>query len=160
MIQLQDKFKNAGFQLVGLYANSGSPDEVRTFMQDNGMNYRIAESTLQIETDLGGLFGYPTKYLIDREFNVVAHIGRTGDLAYYENLIGPLVRSRSGFRLEARWDAGALQLSWPGVESGYIVEATDNLSSTNWATVQVINGQTSLSVPPQTGGRFFRLRKN
>ena len=160
LIQLQEKFKNSGFQLVGLYANSGSPADVRDFILANGINYRIGESTTQIEDDLGGLIGYPTKFLVDREFKVVGKIGRTGDLAYYENLIGPLVRSRAGFRLEARWDAGVMQLSWPGVESGYVVEATDGLSSTNWATVQVISGQTSLTVPPQANSRFFRLRKN
>ena len=159
LIRLQDKFKDAGFQLIGLYANSGTQEDVRNFMQENGINYRIAESTPQIEADLGGLLGYPTKYLVDRDFKVVAQIGFTGNLAYYEKLIGPLLRSPMAVRLQAIWDAGTLRLTWPGVESGYVVEATDNLSSTNWATVQAISGQSSLSLSPEAGGRFYRLRK-
>ena len=159
LIQLQSKFNDVGFQLVGLYANSGTPAEVQAFIQDNGINYRIAESNSEIEANFGGLLGYPTKYLVDRDFKVVARIGVTGNLAYYERLVGPLLRNPTAIRLQARWDAGALQLAWPGVDSGYVVESTDNLSSTNWVTVVAINGQSTLSLPFDTGARYYRLRK-
>ena len=65
-----------------------------------------------------------------------------------------LVRSRNG----------STMLSWPMAQTGYVMQESDSLSSTNWKTIQsspVIRGSNNtLPVPIATSGsKFYRMKK-
>lgn len=56
----------------------------------------------------------------------------------------------------------AVLLAWPGTEEGYVVDAAPTLDgpwSPTEATPFVQDGQHRVSVPANSGSRFFRLRK-
>ncbi len=168
---LQDRYRAQGFQILGLYLNSGDTNNVIQFANElGGINYPLAELTPDVEVALAWLQEtyepstsiqvFPTKYLIDRENKRVVWVGDGAKSAeYYESLIVPLLRVGTAPRLETRIDSGFLELTWPGAEVGYTLEASDTVSTNGWSTLLPINGERKLLVPYSTGSRFFRLRK-
>ena len=145
--------------MVGLYENSGTQGEVINFMQEKGMSYTIGPANQEVEDAMGGLQGFPTKFLIDRDFKIVLRIGFTADLTYYKGLIAPLLRGPSEVRLVAGWEADGLHLEWPGVANGYMIESTSDPAVGPWTPVQAIGGLTSLNVPVGNANQFYRLKK-
>lgn len=169
LIVLQERYRKAGFQILGLYKNSGGTNEVQQFYRSFGMNYPVAELTPEVEELLSALQPtptptiqtFPTKYLYDRENRLVFQVlDGAKTLAHYEETILPLLRTGSDVKLKSVMDSGFLKLSWPGAEVGYVLEASDSLSTNGWSTILPINGERSTYVNPSTGNRFFRLRKS
>jgi len=165
---LQERYRTNGFQVLGLYKNSGPTNEVLAFAQNIGINYPIAELTPEVEAAFSALQPtpapviqtFPTKYLIDRENRLVFQVlDGAKTLALYEQTIVPLLRSASAVKLETRIDSGFLELRWPGGEYGYTLEGSDTLATNGWSMVLPINGERKLLVSPASGNRFFRLRK-
>ena len=165
---LQERYGKDGFQILGLYKNSGPTNEVQAFAQNIGINYPIAELTPEVEAAFSALQPtpgpviqtFPTKYLVDRENRLVFQVlDGAKTLALYEHTIVPLLRTGSSVKLQTRMDSGFLQLSWPGAEFGYVLEGSGTPSTNGWTTVLPINGERKLLVSPASGNRFFRLRK-
>ena len=56
---------------------------------------------------------------------------------------------------------GALVLQWPTNASGFVLEQTSDLASTNWVTfagtTTVADTNYQASIPTQTGSGYFRL---
>jgi thiol-disulfide isomerase/thioredoxin len=163
LIQLQDRYRNDGFAIVGCYENSGTALEVAYFATYNHMDYTIIAAPKEVKAALGGVLGYPTKYLIDRENNVVGQLLGGHDLAFYEALIGPYLRGAAQVRVDARKGAGPLTLAWPGSEFGYVLESSSNLVSGGWSPVsspvQLSNGQHTVTLPNSATKQFYRLSK-
>jgi hypothetical protein len=65
--------------------------------------------------------------------------------------------------LEIGKQAGGLRLRWPVAPEGYVLESATALSGGPWSSFNVppkVDGDQNLVVlQPETGGRFFRLRK-
>ena len=165
---LQERYRTNGFQVLGLYKNSGPTNEVLAFAQNIGINCPIAELTPEVEAAFSALQPtpgpviqtFPTKYLVDRENRLVFQVlDGAKTLAFYEQTVVPLLRSASGVKLETRIDSGFLELKWPGGEYGYTIEGSDTLGTNGWSMVLPIDGQRKLLVSPASGNRFFRLRK-
>lgn len=165
---LQDRYRTNGFQILGLYKNSGPTDEVLAFAQDIGINYPIAELTPEVEAAFSALQPtpgpfiqtFPTKYLIDRENRLVFQVlDGAKTLALYEQTVVPLLRTAAAVKLETRIDSGFLELKWLGGEYGYTLEGSDTLATNGWSMVLPINGERKLLVSPASGNRYFRLRK-
>lgn len=75
LIALQAKYKDT-LQIIGVAQDSGSPEEVRRFAADHGMNYPIVLSTPEIEKLFPGVRALPTTFVLDRDGRLAQkHIG-------------------------------------------------------------------------------------
>jgi len=60
----------AGFTVVGVSMDEGSPQKVVTFMRDHGIRYPVALATQDVVWAFGGIDTFPTSVLIDRQGHI------------------------------------------------------------------------------------------
>lgn len=60
------RHRGSGFVIVGLAVDRVSTDAVAAFVRDRGVTYPIAHVDARAEAVFGGVRGYPTSFLIDR----------------------------------------------------------------------------------------------
>lgn len=164
---LQDRWGSSGFQAIGLFRDT-TTTEVEGVVAGIGIHFPMAPLTTAMEIPLANLQpnptptiqAFPTTYIYDKENRLVFQIlDGAKDYSYFETLILPLLRSSSSIQLKGNWSADGLRLSWFGADKGDLLESTTDLSSTNWSQVLNIYGQTDLTVPPDQGTRFYRIRR-
>jgi thiol-disulfide isomerase/thioredoxin len=81
-IALQAKYPEA-LQIVGLSAEVGAADDVRQFVREHKMNYRVAIVGPEVDEAFGGLAGLPTSFVIDRQGRIAyTHIGLADPQTY------------------------------------------------------------------------------
>jgi len=56
--------------VLGLSVDRGSPDDVRRFLSERGIDYPVAIVGPEVERAFGGVRGYPTSFLVDRNGKV------------------------------------------------------------------------------------------
>lgn len=61
------RHRDNGFVLVGLSVDRGGTDGVRRFVQERGISYPVAVVGSDVERAFGGIRGYPTSFLVDRD---------------------------------------------------------------------------------------------
>ena len=75
LIELQKKYKDQ-LQIVGIAQDSGSAEDVRRFMDANGMNYPTVLSTPAIEKLFPGVYALPTTFVLDHDGRLAQkHVG-------------------------------------------------------------------------------------
>ena len=62
-----ERHRDRGFVLLGLSVDRAGPDVVRYFLSEREITYPIAVVGSDIEDAFGGVRGYPTSILIDRD---------------------------------------------------------------------------------------------
>ena len=76
-VQLQDKYRNQGFRIVGISMDDG-PRPVREFYGQYRMNYPVAMGNAKVAERFGGVLGLPVSFLIGRDGRIYArHVGET-----------------------------------------------------------------------------------
>lgn len=70
--QLADAYAAEGMVLLGLSVDRGSAGEVDAFLAERGITYPVAIVDDQVIAAFGGVRGYPTSFLVDRQ-GVVQH---------------------------------------------------------------------------------------
>jgi thiol-disulfide isomerase/thioredoxin len=162
LITLQDSLAPQGFTLVGL-SGDPSPQPVIDFLMEWSVPYPMAMSNPDARTALGGLDGFPTKALIDREGRILGHYLGGNTVEFYYSIVRPLLRSAPNIRAQIRQQGTNVVISWPGTEFGYTVESRTNLSSASWIPTngkpQMTNGQHAVTFPAASSAQFFRLRR-
>jgi thiol-disulfide isomerase/thioredoxin len=110
LIKLQKKYEGR-LQIVGLSDDTGSPQTVKDFVKQNGMNYPIGFASPELEAKFGGVMGLPTSFLIDTDGRVVQkHIGlRNPDL--YDLEIRALLKMPVKAKVETFEDNGQVLLT-------------------------------------------------
>ncbi|MCC7416079.1 MAG: TlpA family protein disulfide reductase [Acidobacteria bacterium] len=74
LIRLQKKYAKH-LRVIGI-SEDETPDVVKTFIDEQGMNYPVAMATDQTRAAFPGIAALPTSYLIDREGRIVQkHVG-------------------------------------------------------------------------------------
>lgn len=68
-IKLQSQYGSNGLQVVGIALDQ--PDKVRSFAQQNGMNYPVLMGNDQIAALYGGIEGIPTTFIVDKNGDIV-----------------------------------------------------------------------------------------
>ncbi len=95
--QLYDKYNGDGLEIVGITLSSGSPADIKKFMEEWKMNYivltDIKGNETQMVTQLYGkatgrpINGIPTTFIIDREGYIVkSYIGPRTEEIFYNDL--------------------------------------------------------------------------
>jgi peroxiredoxin len=78
-----------GFTLVGIAMDDGGASVVKPFVDDNEIPYLTLIGSDPVATSFGGVVGFPTKFLVDREGRIV------------ETWVGPVPRAVLEKRIQA-----------------------------------------------------------
>jgi peroxiredoxin len=70
-VRLQSKYRSRGLAFVGLSLDNGGTRVVRSFVEDNNVNYPMLIGNDDVAKAYGGIVGIPTSFLIDRRGRIV-----------------------------------------------------------------------------------------
>jgi cytochrome c biogenesis protein CcmG/thiol:disulfide interchange protein DsbE len=65
-IELYDKYKEQGFEMVGISLDQGGADDVKPFVEKMGVNYTMLIGSQDITKKYGGISSIPTTFVIDK----------------------------------------------------------------------------------------------
>lgn len=83
LVDLQKRYADK-FEIIALATDEDDPDEVRRFVLQSGINYRVAMISDDIRRSYGGIAALPTSFVIDAQGRIVQkHVG-LNDPAIYE----------------------------------------------------------------------------
>jgi thiol-disulfide isomerase/thioredoxin len=75
LIALQARYKDS-LQIIGVAQDSGSPEDVRKFAPEHGLNYPSVLSSPEIEKLFPGVYALPTTFILDRDGRLAQkHVG-------------------------------------------------------------------------------------
>ncbi len=69
---MHERHASRGFTLLGLSVDRTGPEGVRAFLEERGITYPVAIVGSDVERAFGGVQGYPTSFLLDRQ-GVIRH---------------------------------------------------------------------------------------
>lgn len=67
LVELQERIEPRGATVVGLAVDSGTPEEIRAFARQFGMNYPIWRGATQTVVEHYRAVGFPTTLIVDRD---------------------------------------------------------------------------------------------
>lgn len=65
-VDLQNKYRDAGLEIVGVSMDDGNKDAVAKFAKEMGVNYTVLMGKESVGDAYGGVLGLPTTFYIDR----------------------------------------------------------------------------------------------
>jgi cytochrome c biogenesis protein CcmG/thiol:disulfide interchange protein DsbE len=71
--ELHAAYGPKGFTLVGIAMDDEGLEKVKPFVEENGIDYLTLIGTEPVAESFGGVVGYPTLFLLDREGKVVEY---------------------------------------------------------------------------------------
>ena len=124
LIELQKKYKDQ-LEIIGLATDEDDADEVKQFVEKEGINYRVAMGTDALRAKYGGIPALPTSFVIDPQGRIVQkHVG-LNDPTIYELEVRALLGQPVDAKVEYFEDTGQIFLAHadratelPGVELG------------------------------------------
>jgi cytochrome c biogenesis protein CcmG, thiol:disulfide interchange protein DsbE len=94
LVALQDKYRAAGFQAVGI-SMEDKESALRDFYRKYKMNYPVVIGSQNIAQEYGGILGLPTTFLIGRDGRIREKYSGLVDLSKVEREIVTLLRAGS-----------------------------------------------------------------
>jgi peroxiredoxin len=73
-VDLQNKYRPQGLQILGVAMDDASPGEIQSFAQKLGVNYPVLLGKEEVGTEYGGLEYLPSTFYIDRRGKIVDHV--------------------------------------------------------------------------------------
>jgi thiol-disulfide isomerase/thioredoxin len=70
-VELQKEYGPQGLQIVGVAMDDSSPDDIRKFVQEMGVNYPVLLGKEAVGQAYGGVDVLPTTFFIDRDGKIV-----------------------------------------------------------------------------------------
>ncbi|PYU05501.1 MAG: hypothetical protein DMG34_08170 [Acidobacteria bacterium] len=109
LVDLQKRYADK-FEIIALATDEDDPDEVRRFVLQSGINYRVAMSSDAVRRDYGGIAALPTSFVIDPEGRIVQkHVG-LNDPSIYELEVRAMLGQAVDARVEYFEDNGQIFL--------------------------------------------------
>lgn len=97
LVDLQKRYADK-LEIIALATQEDDPGEVRRFVRDSGINYRVAMAPDEVVGSYGGIAALPTSFVIDAEGRVVQkHVGLNDPTLYEREL-----RAMLGMPVDAR----------------------------------------------------------
>jgi peroxiredoxin len=93
-VGLQDKYRAAGFQTVGI-SMEDKESALRDFYRKYKMNYPVVIGNQKIAQEYGGILGLPTTFLIGRDGRIRTKYAGLVDFPKLEQEIVSLLRTGS-----------------------------------------------------------------
>jgi thiol-disulfide isomerase/thioredoxin len=92
--QLQAKYGKDGFVIVGISLDQAGPEVVKTFAEQNGINYQLVMGDEAVVAAFGGVEGIPTTFLIDRAGQVRDRKVGAEETAEYEKKVAAVLAEK------------------------------------------------------------------
>src|SRR6266700_4202695 len=109
LVDLQKRYADK-FEIIALVTDEDDPDEVRRFVLQSGINYRVAMSSDEVRRDYGGIAALPTSFVIDPQGRIVQkHVG-LNDPSIYELEVRAMLGQPVDARVEYFEDNGQIFL--------------------------------------------------
>ena len=109
LVDLQKRYADK-FEIIALATDEDDPDEVRRFVLQSGINYRVAMSSDAVRRDYGGIAALPTSFVIDPEGRIVQkHVG-LNDPSIYELEVRAMLGQTVDAKVEYFEDNGQIFL--------------------------------------------------
>ena len=70
MVEMAKKYKEYGFEVVGVTIQSGDSEDILPTAERLKMNYHVLIGDEKIMNDFGGIYGFPTNFLITKKGNI------------------------------------------------------------------------------------------
>jgi peroxiredoxin len=75
-MEFEQQYKDRGFAVLGVSMDEGGWDDVKPYIEQRKINYRILMGTDAVGQAYGGVDSLPTTFLIDRAGRIAAvHVG-------------------------------------------------------------------------------------
>jgi len=109
LVDLQKRYADK-LEIIALATDEDDPDEVRRFVLQSGINYRVAMSSDAVRRDYGGIAALPTSFVIDPEGRIVQkHVG-LNDPSIYELEVRAMLGQAVDAKVEYFEDNGQIFL--------------------------------------------------
>ncbi|HUI73859.1 MAG TPA: TlpA disulfide reductase family protein [Candidatus Acidoferrum sp.] len=109
LIELQKEYKDQ-LEIIGLATQEDDAEEVRKFVAESGINYRVAMAPDEVTEKFGGIAALPTSFVIDPQGRVVQkHVG-LNDPSLYELEVRSLLGEPVNATVEYFEDTGQVFL--------------------------------------------------
>ena len=70
MVEMGKKYKEYGFEVVGITVQSGDEDDIRPTVERLNMDYHVLIGDEETMNLFGGIYGFPTNFLITKKGNI------------------------------------------------------------------------------------------
>ena len=70
MVAMGKKYKEYGFEVVGITVQSGDAEDIKPTMDRLNMNYHVLLGDEATMNAFGGIYGFPTNFLITKKGNI------------------------------------------------------------------------------------------
>ncbi|MCH8927587.1 MAG: TlpA family protein disulfide reductase [Candidatus Marinimicrobia bacterium] len=67
MVEMGHKYKDDGFEIVGIAVQSGSQEDIQPTIDKLKMDYHVLIGDDEVMDAFGGIYGFPTNFLITRK---------------------------------------------------------------------------------------------
>ena len=95
-MDMQRKYKDQGFEVLGVAMDDNGWEDVKPFLADLKVNYRVVVGDDATSNAYGGVESLPTTFLIDREGKIAAiHIGLDAGRKDFEDGVAELLESKA-----------------------------------------------------------------
>jgi thiol-disulfide isomerase/thioredoxin len=109
LVDLQKRYADE-LEIIALATDEDDPDQVRRFVLQSGINYRVAMTSDEVRRDYGGIAALPTSFVIDAQGRIVQkHVG-LNDPAIYELEVKAMLGQPVGAKVEYFQDNGQILL--------------------------------------------------
>jgi cytochrome c biogenesis protein CcmG/thiol:disulfide interchange protein DsbE len=82
LVELQKRYADK-LEIIALATDEDDPDEVRRFVLQSGINYRVAMTSEEVLRNYGGIAALPTSFVIDPQGRIVQkHVGLNDPTIY------------------------------------------------------------------------------
>jgi cytochrome c biogenesis protein CcmG/thiol:disulfide interchange protein DsbE len=86
-VEFERKYKDRGFAVLGVSMDEGGWDEVKPFLAEAKVNYRVLLGDDKIAQDYNGVESLPTSFIIDRDGGIASvHVGLVNKSRYEKDL--------------------------------------------------------------------------
>ncbi len=86
-VEFERKYKDKGFEVVGVSMDEDGWNAVKPFLSENQMNYRVVLGDDKVASSYGGVESLPTSFIIDREGRIAqVHIGLVNKSKYEQDI--------------------------------------------------------------------------